>query len=205
MLASIVLSAFACSPALAAFNHKNLVVPKPAASDGKYTSHVLVKWTKSKGATFYKVRRATSKDYSKSKVIATVTGKSYKDKHPAATPRKKYYYWVVPYVSKGKGRKDVSLYDKGHVKQLFSVINQRTLFEYKGSYAFKVQGNPGETIDPGDCTWELTKGSKIASISDRGVLTVKKAGMIVVKVTYNGVSITMPITSTVKCCACGQC
>ena len=191
----------------AAFDHKKLVVPKPTASDGKYAGYVLVTWTKSKGATSYKVRRATSNNYSKSKVIATVTGKSYKDTAPAAKPKKKYYYWVVPYASDGKGKKDASLSDKGYTKQLLKVINPRTIISSKGSYAFKVQDNLSRPIDAKSCTWELTQGSGIASISDSGVLSVKRSGVVVVRVTYNGASVTMPITVNITggCCACGLC
>ncbi|MBR2839199.1 MAG: hypothetical protein IKE55_10475 [Kiritimatiellae bacterium] len=100
------------------YDRSQLVVPTPKASDGKYSGYVRIKWKSVRGAAFYKVRRATSNCYAKSKTIAKVTGTSYKDKHPAARPRKKYWYWIVPYVAPGQGKKNTSRSDSGYAKQI---------------------------------------------------------------------------------------
>lgn len=99
------------------YDRSQLVVPVPKASDGKYSGYVLVKWKRVAGAAFYKVRRATSNCYAKSKVIAKVTGTKYKDKRPAARPGKKYWYWIVPYVAPGQGKKNARRSDSGYVKK----------------------------------------------------------------------------------------
>ena len=98
------------------YDRSQLVVPVPKASDGKYSGYVLVTWKRVKGAAYYKVRRATSNCYAKSKVIAKVTGTKYKDKHPSARPGKKYWYWIVPYVAPKQGKKNSSRSDSGYAK-----------------------------------------------------------------------------------------
>lgn len=99
------------------YDRSQLVVPVPKASDGKYSGYVLVKWKRVAGAAFYKVRRATSNCYAKSKVVAKVTGTKYKDKRPAARPGKKYWYWIVPYVAPGQGKKNARRSDSGYAKR----------------------------------------------------------------------------------------
>lgn len=91
-----------------------LIPPKPSAADGKKYTYVKVTWPKVLGAVKYKLRRATSKDYAKATTVKTTTGREYNDRHPAACPGKKYYYWVVPYDKNGRGFKDKALYDVGY-------------------------------------------------------------------------------------------
>ena len=174
------------------FDRKQLVVPTPSASDGKYSGYVRVKWKPVTGANFYKVRRATSSDYSKSKVIATVTGTSYKDKHPATHPRKKYYYWIVPYVEPGQGKKNTARSDSGYAKQLLNVEAPNVMAA--GSvWKFRVSGNKGQTLKPSDCTWRIVSGSAFATLSRSGKLTAKEEGTVVVQASYNGAKVQVTV------------
>ena len=170
----------------------SLVVPKPSASDGKYAGYVRVKWKSVVGAKFYKVRRATSSDYSKSKVIATVTGTSYKDKHPAARPRKKYYYWIVPYIEAGQGKKNTARSDSGYVKQLLSV-EAPGVMTVGGTWNFRVSGNKGQTLKAADCKWRIVSGANCATLSQKGVLKAKEEGTVVVQAAYNGVKVQVTV------------
>lgn len=174
------------------FDRKQLVVPTPSASDGKYANYVRVTWKQVTGAKFYKVRRATSFNYAKSKVIATVTGTSYKDKHPAAHPRKKYYYWIVPYVEAGQGKKNAARLDSGYAKQLLSVEAPGVMV-VGGVWQFRVSGNKGQTLKPADCTWRIVSGSAFATLSRSGKLTAKKEGTVVVQAAYNGVKVRVSV------------
>jgi len=174
------------------FDRKQLVVPTPSASDGKYAGYVRVKWKPVAGANFYKVRRATSSDYSKSKVIATVTETSYKDRHPAARPRKKYYYWIVPYVEQGQGKKNAARSDSGYTKQLLNVEAPGVMTA--GSvWKFRVSGNKGQTLKPSDCTWRIVSGAAFATLSRSGKLTAKKEGTVVVQASYNGAKVQVTV------------
>jgi hypothetical protein len=64
------------------------------ASDGTYTTKVLVSWSASSGATSYKVYRATSASGTKS-LRGSPTSATFND--TSATPGVTYYYWVVAY------------------------------------------------------------------------------------------------------------
>jgi len=64
------------------------------ASDGTYSNKVLVSWTASSGATFYKVYRAARATGTRS-LLGSPTGTTYND--TSATVGKTYYYWVVAY------------------------------------------------------------------------------------------------------------
>jgi GH35 family endo-1,4-beta-xylanase len=65
-----------------------------SATDGTYTTKVLVRWSAAPGATSYKVYRAISATGTKS-LLGTPTGTSFND--TTATPGRTYYYWVVAY------------------------------------------------------------------------------------------------------------
>ncbi|MBO7684493.1 MAG: hypothetical protein J6T51_07200 [Kiritimatiellae bacterium] len=164
-----------------------LVVPRPAASDGKYSGYVRLTWKAVDGAAFYKVRRATCSKFGKSKVIATVTGTSYKDLQPARRPRKKYYYWVVPYVGAGQGKKDAAKSDSGYAKQLLK-IGPSGVMEVGSSWKFTVSGNKGQGLKRSDCEWRIVSGADCAKLTRSGKLTAKKEGIVVVSATYNGVT-----------------
>ena len=174
------------------FDRKQLVVPTPSASDGKYSGYVRVKWKSVAGANFYKVRRATSSDYSKSKVIATVTGTSYKDKHPATHPRKKYYYWIVPCVEAGQGKKNAARLDSGYVKQILDV-EAPGVMTVGGTWKFRVSGNKGQTLKAADCKWKIVSGANCATLSKKGVLKAKEEGTVVVQASYNGAKIQVTV------------
>ncbi len=64
------------------------------ASDGTYTTKVLLTWTASPEATSYKVYRATSAGGAKT-LLGSPTGTSFTDK--TALPGVTYYYWVKGY------------------------------------------------------------------------------------------------------------
>ena len=164
---------------------RQLVVPKPNASDGKYSAYVRLKWKSVDGAAFYKVRRATSKSYAKSKAIAKVTGTSYKDTHPAARPRKKYHYWIVPYVAAGQGKKDTAKSDSGYTKQVLKIVDAGVM-TVGSSWKLRVSGNKNQKLKSSDCEWKIVSGSDCASLSRAGKLTAKKEGTVVVSATCNG-------------------
>ena len=174
------------------FDRKQLVVPTPSASDGKYAGYVRVTWKPVTGANFYKVRRATSSNYTKSKVIATVTGTSYKDKHPAAHPRKKYYYWIVPYVEPGQGKKNAARSDSGYAKQILDV-EAPGVMTVGGTWKFRVSGNKGQTLKAADCKWKIVSGANCATLSKKGVLKAKEEGTVVVQASYNGVKVQVTV------------
>ena len=170
------------------FDKSQLVVPVPAASDGKYSGYVRLTWQPVAGAAFYKVRRAKSNCYAKSKVIAKVTGTTYKDKSPAARPRKKYWYWIVPYLETGKGKKDASKSDSGYTKQRLKVESPGVM-EVGSVWKFRVSGNKGQKLKASDCKWRIVSGSDCATVSRGGKLTAKNGGTVVVSATYNGVTV----------------
>ena len=162
-----------------------LVVPRPKASDGKYSGYVRLTWKYVDGAAFYKVRRATSRKFGKSKVIATVTDTTYKDLQPARRPRKKYYYWIVPYVAAGQGKKDAAKSDSGYAKQTLT-IGPSGVMEVGSVWKFTVSGNKGQNLKRSDCSWRIVSGADCAKLTRSGKLTAKKEGTVVVSATYNG-------------------
>ncbi|MBQ3340883.1 MAG: hypothetical protein IJG84_03225 [Kiritimatiellae bacterium] len=164
---------------------RQLVVPRPKASDGNYSGYVRLTWKSVDGAAFYKVRRATSRNFGKSKVIATVTGTTYKDLQPARRPRKKYYYWIVPYVEAGQGKKDAAKSDSGYAKQILK-IGPSGVMEVGGVWKFTVSGNKGQGLKRSDCEWRIVSGADCAKLTRSGKLTAKKEGTVVVSATYNG-------------------
>ena len=167
-------------------DHRQLVVPTPTASDGRYSGYVRLTWKAVAGADHYKIRRATSRDFSKSKVIATVYGTSYKDRHPAKRPRKKYHYWVVPYVWTGQGRKDAGRSDSGYARQLLRLEPSSGVVTAGSVWRFSVSGNNGQSMAPADCRWRIVSGGDCATISRSGRLKAKKEGVVEVEAAYNG-------------------
>jgi len=164
---------------------RKMSVPVPNASDGKYSAYVRLSWKAVKGAVRYKVRRATSSDYAKSKTIATVTGTTYKDKVPAKHPRKKYYYWIVPYEMYGRGKKDVAKVDSGYAKQVLS-LNTPGVMTVGSVWQFRVSGNKGQKIKASACKWSIVSGDGYASLTRSGKLMARKEGVVVVEASYNG-------------------
>jgi len=81
------------------------------ASDGTYTTKVLVSWSASSGATSYKVYRATSATGIKS-LLGSPTGTSFND--TTATPAVTYTYWVM--ACNGANCSDYSAYTTGWQK-----------------------------------------------------------------------------------------
>lgn len=177
---------------IAGYNAK-LSAPTPSATDGKYLYGVRVSWKAVKYAQKYQIRRATSANYSKSKVIATVTGTSYYDKTTQCYPKKKFYYWVVPYNLAGKGFKNTKRYNSGYTKRGFKVsVDDTTPYVGERVYFWASDGVCHE-IAPSACKYTIVSGSSCASISKKGFLTAKKAGTVKVKVTWKGLNRTITI------------
>lgn len=161
--------------------------PKPDASDGTHSSCVKIVWKAVENASYYKIRRAPSADYSKSKVIATVYGTVYKDRDAACDPGRKYYYWVCPYNACGRGKKNADAFNRGYAKVRFDVLVPECLLFAGDRIQLGVDAGCAE-IKPSACTWKITSGSSRATVSKKGVLTARKAGKVVVSVTYRGVT-----------------
>ena len=96
-----------------------LTAPKPSASQGKYASYVLVKWSKVSGAKYgYEVYRGTSTKFSKASYLSWVKSESstsYKD--TSAKSGKTYYYWVLPVDKNYIAWYKSSRYAKGYLKK----------------------------------------------------------------------------------------
>ncbi|MBO7721190.1 MAG: hypothetical protein J6T01_02170 [Kiritimatiellae bacterium] len=162
-----------------------LVAPKPAATDGKYPGKVKITWKKVSGAAKYKIRRATSSDYSKSKTIATVTKTAYSDKHPACKPKKRYYYWIVPCNAAGRPFKSKKRFDAGYAKQALKITTMGAM-DVGGSLQLEVEGGPCDDISPEACKWRIVSGASCATLSKKGLLKARRMGRVVVSAAYRG-------------------
>ena len=169
---------------------KKLVVPKPSASDGKYTGGVRVTWKKSSGAVRYKIRRGKSTTYSKSTVIATVEGASYLDADICGEMGKRYY-WVVPIDKDGDGYADKGKYDVGSAKLVVKIGGPSVLYVgEKNQYSLEAICS----LVVGNRKWKIVSGGDCASISKSGVLTAKRPGKVVIQGTAWGKTVKKTIT-----------
>ena len=177
-------------------------VPKPKVKvRSSYPAGLSVTWSKASGASFYMVRRGTSKTYSKSKVIAYTAGTSYTDTYPDRNPKKKFYYWVVPCNKAWKGKSDSSKYAYGSTKlRSFSVSlsipydNDYNRYAYVGDKIASVTKRNGYSFSASQCKWKIVSGAKYASISKSGVLTAKKKGKVVISASYGGKTVKKTVT-----------
>lgn len=177
-------------------------VPKPKVKiRSSYPAGLSVTWSKASGASFYMVRRGTSKTYSKSKVIAYTAGTSYTDTYPDRNPKKKFYYWVVPCNKAWKGKADSSKYAYGSTKlRSFSASpsipydNDYNRYAYVGDKIAFVAKRNGYSFSASQCKWKIVSGAKFASISKSGVLTAKKKGKVVISASYSGKTVKKTVT-----------
>ena len=160
-------------------------VPVPTATDGTHKSYVKLTWKEVGRAAYYKIRRATTPNYAKSKVIAKVTKTTYKDKDASCKPGKKYYYWVCPYNVCGQGLRNSGAYDAGYAKFHFDLVWPQHALTVGEKFRIGVSSGCVE-VKGTSCKWKIISGASRASISKNGVLTAKKAGSVVVTVSYKG-------------------
>ena len=73
-----------------------LAVKTPAASDGTYSSKVVVSWARTSGASQYKVFRSTTPYWRNRVLVRTVGSGTRSIGDTSAIPGVRYYYWVCP-------------------------------------------------------------------------------------------------------------
>jgi len=118
---------------------RNFIPPTNVqASDGAYTSRVMVSWDAVGGASYFQVYRAMTSDGAKTLLITTgIT--TYAD--TSATPGQKYFYWVT--ACTGVNCSNYSAHDTG----------------WRNFVAPSVQASDGTYTTKVQVTWDVVAGS----------------------------------------------
>lgn len=111
---SLLLAALVCSCTTGAF--AALTVPKPACSQGAYTTYVNIKWSSVSGAGGYFIFRSTSSDMDTAELVGIALSSPFQDKN--VKPGTKYYYWVCPSEDAQSYSYNASKYASGYAKKV---------------------------------------------------------------------------------------
>ena len=168
-------------------------VPKPNASDGKYTGYIQVSWKAVSGVDYYKLYASTTKDFYDASLVGTVNGT--KVQFTGTKPSKKYYFWVVPVVN-GYDFRSTKSYDVGWRRKVLQIATPVYCVIGNTSYWILAQNGESVAAKTLKATYSVKSCASVRKYSEpdddalSGEITGKKKGKVTLKATYNGLTVT---------------
>lgn len=171
---------------------KKPVVPKPTASDGKYTGYIKVTWKAVSGASYYNLYMSTTKDIADASLLGTVGGTSVTV--TGTKPSKKYYFWVGPVINDYLFRSSKA-YDVGWRRKVLQIATP--VYNVIGETSYWILAQNGESVVPKtlSVTYSVKSCASVKKYIEpdddglSGQITGKKKGKVTLKATYNGLTV----------------
>lgn len=171
---------------------KKPTVPKPNASDGKYTSYIKVTWKAVSGADYYKLYVSATKDFSDADLVGTSNGTTVT--FTGTKPSKKYYFWIVPVVN-GYDFKSTKSYDVGWRRKVLQIATP--VYNVIGNTSYWILAQNGEPVVPKTLktAYSVSKCATVRKYAEpdddglSGEIIGKKKGKVTLTASYNGLTV----------------
>lgn len=172
---------------------KKPTVPKPNASDGKYTGYIKITWKAVSGASYYKLYVSTTKDLSDADLLAAVESTSVT--LSGTKPSKKYYFWVAPVINDYQFRSSKA-YDVGWRRKVLQIATP--VYNVIGDTSYWILAQNGEPVVPKTlkASYSVSKCATVRKYVEpdddglSGEVIGKKKGKVTLTASYNGLTVT---------------